>query len=422
MKKQKVLTSAKSSLALIISCWLIYMIAYLTRNTYSASIVHLTGEGLINTSMAGLISTCYFISYGCGHLINGIIADRVSPVPMLSVGIIGTALANLLMPMVIPSVPAMIAVWTANGFFESMLWAPIVVLFSSVIVGELCHSAMAAISLSRPVGQIMAYLFSAICAYFNVGIIPPFIIAAICAAMTCVALVWIAKIVFSKPDVRIVEPILKKEDNRVAIGALVKLLATSGAIIFMLPAIFHGMLKDGVNTWVPTFLRDAFQSSASLSTILAVILPITGLFGVVFANFLLGRKALLGNHPLIGIIIMLLTALPTAFLLNTKGISLIVGVSCLCLISFFMESFNHVFSVMMPAKFASVRKAATVSGIFNSLIYIGSAISTYTFGTVAERVGWHMTTFLWLTLALISAVILAFSIKLWTRFSNPKPH
>ena len=101
MRTRKILTSEKSSKILVITCWLIYMIAYLTRNTYVASIVHLTGEGLITTSMAGLVSTCYFISYGSGHLINGILADRVSPVPMLSIGIVGTAFSNLLMPVVL---------------------------------------------------------------------------------------------------------------------------------------------------------------------------------------------------------------------------------------------------------------------------------------------------------------------------------
>lgn len=424
MKVQKLLTSEKTSRALVVTCWFIYMIAYLTRNTYAASIVHLTGEGLLTTSMAGLISTCYFVSYGCGHLINGILADRVSPVPMLGLGILGTAAANLLMPVVIPSVPAMIAVWTANGFFESMLWAPIIVLFSGVITERLRHIALATISSSRPVGQILAYLFTAACSYFGAGIAVPYIIAAACAVVTCIALAVVGGIAFSAPDVKRVQPVRRTDESGKPADAtnLMKLLLTSGAVIFMIPAVFHGMLKDGVNTWVPTILRDTFQASASLSTVLAVVLPMAGLFGVVFANFLLGRRALLGNHPLIGIIIMLLTAIPTALLLNAKGMTLTAGVICLCLICLLMEAFNQVFSTMMPAKFAAFGKAATVSGIFNSLIYVGSAISTYAFGAVAERVGWHMTTVLWLVLAISSAAILAFSIKPWLRFMVRKPH
>lgn len=418
MKNQtrKILTSEKSSKILVITCWLIYMIAYLTRNTYAASIVHLTGEGLITTSMAGLVSTCYFISYGSGHLINGILADRVSPVPMLSIGIVGTAVANLLMPMVIPSVPAMIVIWTANGFFESMLWAPIVVLFSGVIAVKLRHSAMAAISSSRPTGQILAYLFSATFSYFGAGYAVSYVVAAVCALLTVVLLVVVSTAAFSAPDVQRVEVMPKEKKTADRSASLFGLMATSGALIFLIPVVFHGMLKDGVNTWVPTILRDTFETSATLSTILAIILPLAGLAGVLFANFLLVRKSLVGNHPLIGIVIMLLTAIPTALLLGAKAMTLVVGVICLCLISFLMESFNHVFSVMMPAKFASYGKAATVSGIINSLIYIGSAISTYAFGAVAEQVGWSMTTLMWLALALSSALILAFAIKPWKRF------
>ena len=99
----------------MITCWLVYMVAYLTRNTYAASIVHLTGQGLLTPSLAGLISTCYFISYGSGHMINGFLADRIKPVTMLCIGITGTAVCNVLMPVVTPAVPAMAAVWLAKA-------------------------------------------------------------------------------------------------------------------------------------------------------------------------------------------------------------------------------------------------------------------------------------------------------------------
>ena len=68
--------------------------------------------------------------------------------------------------------------------------------------------------------------------------------------------------------------------------------------------------------------------------------------------------------------------------------------------------------------FASKGRAATVSGMINSLIYGGSAISIYAFGAIAEFVGWNVATVIWLALALVSAVILAFSIKPWREFLN----
>jgi OPA family glycerol-3-phosphate transporter-like MFS transporter len=78
---------------------------------------------------------------------------------------------------------------------------------------------------------------------------------------------------------------------------------------------------------------------------------------------------------------------------------------------------------MMPTEFAVFGKASTVSGIFNSLIYAGSALSTYVFGAVAEHIGWNMTVALWLSLAVVSALLLIMGIKPWNRFLNdPKSY
>ena len=81
-----------------------------------------------------------------------------------------------------------------------------------------------------------------------------------------------------------------------------------------------------------------------------------------------------------------------------------------------MEGFNHIFSVMIPTEFAVFGRASTVSGIFNAIIYAGSALSTYVFGAVAEHIGWNTTVALWLALALVSALILIFGIKPWNKF------
>lgn len=77
---------------------------------------------------------------------------------------------------------------------------------------------------------------------------------------------------------------------------------------------------------------------------------------------------------------------------------------------------SDLFSTLMPTCFASKGRAATVSGIINSLIYGGSAVSIYAFGAIAEYIGWNAATAIWLGLALGAAVIMAFAIKPWQSF------
>lgn len=420
MKTRRIITDRRASYGIIVACWLVYMIAYLTRNTYPASIVHLTDGGLLTPSDAGLVSTVYFVCYSCGHLINGFLADRVSPLAMLFIGIGGTAAANLLMPLTIPTVPAMIAVWAANGYFESMLWAPIVAIQSGMIAPSLRYRAMELISFSSPIGMITAYLLTALCTHFGGGIILTYRIAAVLALMTAVLLAAVSRHAFKTAE-EAVTMSAEKTQERKDHPPLLKLLVTGGAIVFTVPVVFHGMLKDGVNTWVPSILRDTFRTPTSLSTALAILLPLSGLAGVAFANFLLRWKRLGHNHPRIGIRVMLLMAIPLALLLQMKTLTLIGGLLCLCLIAMLISTNGHVFAVMMPTEFAVYGKASTVSGIFNTLIYAGSAISTYTFGVIAERAGWGVTIAVWLGLALGSAVILTFAVKPWRAFLQNKP-
>lgn len=419
MKKRKVLTDIKSSRAVAACCCIVYIVSYLTRNTYPASIVALTGSRLITQSEAGLISTFYFIMYGTGHLVNGFLADRISPVLMLIVGMSGTVAANILMPAVMPAVPLMAVVWCLNGWFESMLFSPIVAIQTGMIAEKTRKRAMEAVSAAIPTGTIIAYFTTALCSYLNVGIAAPFIIAASVSLVVCVIFIITVKRAYSSDTAVYIEkakePSLSESGKNGA--SLMRLLITSGMVIFGIPVIFHGMLKEGVNTWVPSFLRDTFNTGDALSTLLAVALPVSSMVGIIIGNFLLNNKKLKKNYSAIGIIIMMARAIPIGVLLIAEKLPLAVGVICLCLISCLTMAFGHVFTVMLPTEFAKFGRASTVSGMCNALNYIGSAASIYIFGAVAESIGWTVTIILWLALTLISALILLFTIKPWRRFA-----
>ena len=42
----------------------------------------------------------------------------------------------------------------------------------------------------------------------------------------------------------------------------------------------------------------------------------------------------------------------------------------------------------LPKYFAGLGMVSTVSGLLNAFTYVGSAVSTYAFGAVAESSGW----------------------------------
>ncbi len=415
MKSRKTLTNEKSSNAVFLACWLVYAVAYITRNTYSVTIVVLTGASLLTETQSGLISTCYFAAYGAGHLINGILADKISPRFMMIFGIAGTVCANLLMAAAAPNFAAMLVIWSLNGFLEAMLWAPIVRILSGMIAEKKRLSSIANMSTSKPAGVIAAYLLSSVCSYLGLPFRVIYFIAAGVGALSCIAFALTYHKAFSAPDVVEAEPELKPKDEGGKKGSLLTLLASAGALVFVIPVVFHGMMNDGLLSWVPTLIRDSYEISDGFSTLLTVLLPIANIVGALIANFVIGRF-FKQNHASVGVLFMALSMIPTVLFLDPSSVPLAGGVICLIFISLLMTAFNHIFSTLVPAQFAPYGRASTVSGIINSLIYAGCAVSTYVFGSVSERIGWGATVAIWLSLMAASSVILLFAIRPWGRF------
>ena len=415
MKSKKTLTNEKHSTAVFLACWAVYAVAYITRSTYSVSIVVLTGAGLLTKTQAGLISTCFFATYGLGHLINGILADRISPAFMMTCGIAGTVAANVIMALAAPNFTAMLIVWGLNGFLEAMLWAPIVAILSGRISEKKRLPAMKNMSTSKPVGVIAAYLLSSACSYFGLHFTALYYVAAGIGAASLIAFAIVYRRAFTSPDVIDAEPDIKPQGGGRKSGSALALLASAGALIFVVPVIFHGMMNDGLLSWVPTLIRDSYNTSDSFSTLLTVLLPLANIVGAVVANFVIGRF-FRQNHASVGVFFMALSMIPTVLFLDPSSMPLAGGVICLVFISLLMTAFNHIFSALVPAEFAPYGKASTASGIINSLIYVGCAVSTYVFGNLSERIGWGATVTLWLALMAASAVILVFAIKPWGKF------
>ena len=269
---------------------------------------------------------------------------------------------------------------------------------------------------------------TSLCSFRGASWRVPYIIAAGSAVVACVSFAVIGKATFgsskASPDTPPDGESAPKDSVQVLAipkgRSIVALLAASGALVFLIPVVFHGMLKDGVIAWVPNILKDTYGTTASLSTALAVLLPLANLCGSLISNALF-LHVFKRNHAATGACVMLLAAVPTALVINTKAMPLFAGVICLAVLSMLMSGFNYLFSTLVPSLFSVYGRTATVSGIFNSAIYAGSAVSMYLFAKVQEMFSWSATIALWLGLTVASAVVLLIMIRPWRRFLDTLP-
>ena len=76
--------------------FLVYFFSYAMRLDYSASLVAIVSDLKITNTMASAAVTGSFITYGVGQVVCGFIGDKISPVKMISVAMLGTVLVNAL--------------------------------------------------------------------------------------------------------------------------------------------------------------------------------------------------------------------------------------------------------------------------------------------------------------------------------------
>jgi OPA family glycerol-3-phosphate transporter-like MFS transporter len=113
----------------------------------------------ISFEKIGWISFAMLFGYAFGQLINGNLADRLSPQHMITAGGLLSAAMNLLISFS-SSYTVILVLWTFNGYFQSMAWAS-----GSRIISNWWHDknrglAFGMYTLAAGCSSIITYLFS----------------------------------------------------------------------------------------------------------------------------------------------------------------------------------------------------------------------------------------------------------------------
>ena len=114
-----------------------------------------------------------------------------------------------------------------------------------------------------------------------------------------------------------------------------------------------------------------------------------------------------------------LSALPslTALLLIDR-MPVVISVALLACVVTSMYAVNHTLVVLIPVRFAPFRKTASVTGLANSITYLGCAAASYGFGWIAQRWGWNAVIVCCISIALFSALICFMIMPRWNRFKT----
>lgn len=375
---------------IIMLCWAVYTIAYLGRYSYNANISLIMNDFGVTHASAGLVTTCFFFAYGIGQVVNGFMCRRYNKKLLFPLVLVLSSVLNLLAAR-LPFSYIKYA-WLLNGFLQSCLWSSIINILSTNISANSLNRALMIMGTSTTVGTVVIYAASALFARLE-NFRLSFVFAAV--MMVAVAVMWI--LLF-----RPVAVFERAEEKKVSSpGGSFKGLWALLAVLAIF-AVMNNFIKDGLSTWVPAILKENYNMPDSLSILLTLVLPVLGIFGA--------AVSIKGN----GIIRDFVSLSAVFFLISAAFISVITGfpssgafvmLLCFGLVLCFMHGVNNIITCISPLKLRDSVDSGRMAGVLNGFCYLGSTISSYGLGAVADMGGWTAVFILLLSTCIAGVVI-----------------
>lgn len=428
MKQMK---TAKKSGGLIMTvfvalCSCAYFTSYITRYNYSAAMAEIIRSLNITKEAAGAAATGLFITYGLGQLISGWLGDRFKPENVLFCGLVTASLVNFGMAFA-ANIYVMTVLWCINGMAQAMLWPPLVKIMAGVLTREQYDHACLIVTIAASCGSIGVYLLVPLCIKLS-GWQASFVIPAVISMV--VSFVWI----ITEP--RIVRRLdaaeksecvsVPKAETAEAKRSLSKIIFAAGLMPIMVAIILQGILRDGITTWMPTFISDVYNLDTTISILTTVILPIFAIVSITAATKL---QKLVGGELKASFLMFMIASICAVFasaliISGSAGsgasVSAVLTVICMTLIAGCMHGINLMLIGKIPAYFTNSGRVSTISGILNTFTYVGSAISGYGFAVLSEKFGWGFTVGSWVVIAVLGMLACLISMPKWNNYSREK--
>lgn len=376
--------SDKREVVLIIFCFLAYTISYISRYSYNANVNQIIEYYSITRAEFGLVGTLFFAGYGAGQFINAFLCRKYNKRLIIPIALIISSILNLVL-FFRPPFFIYKYLWLINGLTLSTLWPTLLQILSEHISRKNTKISVIIMSISAAAGTFITYGISAIFNNFNIYQYI-FLIAPIFALlMAAFWLIFYPKLTAKSIDIKKEE--IKPEDNNDVANVSSKSVFISILVAMGLLMLVCNLVKDGTTTWVPNILKESFGLGDSFSLSLTLVLPVCGVFGTLVAVFINNK---LKNYMSSSFLLMSVSTLTIGIVLlglnyNIFALALIM----FGLISLMMHGINNLLTSQAPLELKGKISGGLMGGLLNGCGYIGSTISSFGLGAIADNIGWN---------------------------------
>ena len=345
--------------------WLLYgayVTIYMARLNLSMASPGMREAGLLTAAELGFIGSAFSVIYSCGRLFNGILGDRLAPKLLIVTGLVFSGTANLAIGFLPPYV-VLLVLWCINAFAQSMLWSSLIRTVSSLYDKSRAGDRVSILVSSVSVGNILGIL---VCSWLieNVSLQAAFFVPGALTVLAGLAVLYIV-------------PTAPKGNGQGQPFPWKVLLQDKKVRGILLPAMFHGTMKDNISLFMAVYFADRFLVDLESSAWYVLLIPVVGLVGRLL--YPVCYKLCKKRENMIDVIAFGLCAV-LAVVLCLPGNTPLLAAVCLSLIYALVSMINTSFLSMLPVRFAAKGLVSSVSGITDFATYLGAGIAAAIYG------------------------------------------
>ena len=392
--------------------WITYASFYLCRVNISIAMPKIMEEFALTKTDMGLVLSSLFLFYAIGQFINGQLGDKLNSRRIVTLGLLSSAVLNIIFGFTGGILGLMIVIWGLNGYFQSMGWAPTVKAmanwFPSRVRGKISGRLGTCYILG---GAFSWFLAGTIAQYFNWRF--TFWVPSIFCIF--IAIHWFIRARNAPEEVGLpsleeqekgIENNEVRKDAHIGFRNTLKTTLLNPRVWFAAFGLFGlNIVRYGFMSWAPTFMFEEQGATISVAAYKALAFPIAGGLGAIFAGWASDRIFKNRRAPVAFIMLILLAIFCYLFKicpLNNSAASLII----LLLIGFFTFGPHILLVAAIPADLGSRKAASSVTGFIDAMGYLGASLTGVGTGYLIEKFGWNAGFYFWISGAIFAAIMM----------------
>ena len=373
---------SKSTLLLVL-CWIVYTCSYIGKLSYGANIKLIGDAFSVPNADTGLVSTCFFFAYGIGQIVNGILCKKYNVKYVVFTCLSIASVMNICVGFC-QNFALLKFFWLINGIVMSFLWPTLIRLLSETMKKDKIDRAIVVMGTTVATGTFLIYGIW----FFSFDRLVPSL------RKEC-----------AEEEKTLAETAIEEGAPKVSITPRVLIFLVCILAFF---AVVNNFVKDGLTTWTPDILNALYGTQDWFSILLTLLLPLLAIPGTVFAVKVYNVvKKYIGACTVMFVMSGVLMGLVILFTFGFSGsvAAMIITVLSFALISALMSGIDNIIVSMVPLQLKSHFNSGKLAGVLNGFCYLGSTISMYGLGAIADNWGWEAGFYVLLGLIVLVVVV-----------------